>query len=75
MGQVRGSWLSQVSESQLDQVSRFLEGPIRSLTWVNSWGFSGGSIGHASLARENEVGGRRSIYSMLTYRTLFCFCL
>ena len=34
------------------------------------------SIGRASLARENEagtVGGRRSIYSMLTYRTLFCF--
>ena len=31
------------------------------------------TIGRASLARENEVGGRRSIYSMLTYRTLFCF--
>ena len=34
------------------------------------------AIGPASLARENEagaVGGRRSIYSMLTYRTLFCF--
>ena len=33
------------------------------------------AIGRASLARENEagaVGGRRSIYSMLTYRTLFC---
>ena len=31
-------------------------------------------IGRASLARENEagaVGGRGSIYSMLTYRTLF----
>ena len=27
----------------------------------------------ASFARENEVGGRRSIYSLLTYRTLFCF--
>ena len=27
-------------------------------------------IGRASLARENEAGGRRSIYSMLTYRTL-----
>ena len=35
-----------------------------------------GEIGRASLARENEagaVGGRRSIYSMITYRTLFCF--
>ena len=34
------------------------------------------AIGRASLARENEagaVGGRRSTYSMLTYRTLFCF--
>ena len=33
-------------------------------------------IGRASLARENEagaVGGRRSIYSILTYRSLFCF--
>ena len=29
------------------------------------------TIGRASLARENEAGGRRSIYSMLTYRTLF----
>ena len=24
-----------------------------------------------NLARENEVGGRKSIFSMLTYRTLF----
>ena len=34
------------------------------------------AIGRASLGHENEagaVGGRRSIYSMLTYRTLFCF--
>ena len=31
------------------------------------------TIGRASLARENEAGGRRSIYSMLIYRTLFCF--
>ena len=30
-------------------------------------------IGRVSLARENEAGGRRSIFSMLTYRTLFCF--
>ena len=29
------------------------------------------TIGRASLASENEAGGRRSIYSMLTYRTLF----
>ena len=31
-------------------------------------------IGRASLTRENEaggVGGRKSIFSMLTYRTLF----
>ena len=35
-------------------------------------------IGRVSLARENEagaVGDRKSIFSMLTYRTLFCFCL
>ena len=31
------------------------------------------SIGHVSLALENEVGGRKSILSMLTYRSLFCF--
>ena len=30
-----------------------------------------GPIGRASLARENEAGGRRAIYSMLTCRTLF----
>ena len=35
-------------------------------------------IGRVSLAPENEVGAvgsRRSIFSMLTYRTLFCFWL
>ena len=35
-------------------------------------------IGRVSLARENEagaVGGRRSIFSMLKYRTSFCFWL
>ena len=35
-------------------------------------------IGRVSLAHENEagaVGGRKSIVSMLTYRTLFCFWL
>ena len=35
-------------------------------------------IGRVSLARENEagaVGGRKSIFSMLTYRTSFCFWL
>ena len=32
-------------------------------------------IGRVSLARENEAGGRKSIFSILTYRTLFCFCL
>ena len=32
-------------------------------------------IGYVSLARENEAGGRRSIFSMLTYRTSFCFWL
>ena len=32
-------------------------------------------IGHVSLALENEVGGRKHIFSMLTYRTLFCFLL
>ena len=26
-------------------------------------------IGRVSLARENEAGGRKSIFSMLTYRT------
>ena len=29
------------------------------------------AISHVSLALENEVGGRKSILSMLTYRTLF----
>ena len=36
------------------------------------------ATGRVSLARENEagaVGGRKSIFSMLTYRTLFCFWL
>ena len=35
-------------------------------------------MGRVSLARENEagaVGGRKSIFSMLAYRTLFCFWL
>ena len=35
-------------------------------------------IGRVSLARESEagaVGGRKSIFSMLTYRTLFLFLL
>ena len=32
-------------------------------------------IGRVSLARENEAGGRKSIFSMLTYRASFCFCL
>ena len=35
-------------------------------------------IGRVSLARENEagaVGGRKSIFSMLTYRTLFLFVI
>ena len=35
-------------------------------------------IGRVSLARENEagaVGDRKSIFSMLTYRNLFCFWL
>ena len=35
-------------------------------------------IGRVSLARENEagaVGGRKSIFSMLAYRTSFCFWL
>ena len=35
------------------------------------------SIGHVSLTLENEVGelgGRKSIFSMLTYRTLFFGC-
>ena len=36
MGQVRGP--------QGGQVRRSPEGLIRTLTWVNSWGFSGGSI-------------------------------
>ena len=30
--------------------------------------------GSVSLARENEAGGRKSIFSILTYSTLFCFC-
>ena len=30
-----------------------------------------GPIGRVSLALENEVGGRKSIFSMLTYRTVF----
>ena len=30
-------------------------------------------IGRASLARENETGGRKSIFSMLTYRTVLIF--
>ena len=37
-----------------------------------------GVIGRVSLARENEAGavrGRKSIFSMLTYRTSFCFWL
>ena len=33
------------------------------------------AIGRVSLARENEAGGRRSIFSMLKYRTSFCFWL
>ena len=36
------------------------------------------SVGRVSLSRENEagaVGGRKSIFSMLTYGTLFCFWL
>ena len=35
-------------------------------------------IGRVSLARENEAGafgGRKSIFSMLTYRILLCFWL
>ena len=35
-------------------------------------------IGPVSLSRENgtgTVGGRKSIFSMLTYRTSFCFWL
>ena len=32
-------------------------------------------IGCASLACKNEAGGRKSIFSMLTYRTSFCFWL
>ena len=32
-------------------------------------------IGRASPAHENEAGGRKSIFSMLTYRTSFCFWL
>ena len=35
-------------------------------------------IGRVSLPRENEagaVGGRKSIFFMLTYRTSFCFWL
>ena len=39
---------------------------------------TGPIVGRASLARENEVGadgGRKSIFSMLTCRTSFCFCL
>ena len=32
-------------------------------------------IGRVSLAHENEAGGRKSIFSMLTYRALFCFWL
>ena len=32
------------------------------------------SAGRVSLARENEAGGRKSIFSMLTYRTLFFSC-
>ena len=41
---------------------------LRELHWL--------PIERASLARKNEAGGswgRRSIYSMLTYRTVFCF--
>ena len=33
------------------------------------------SIGRVSLARENEAGGRKSIFSMLTYRISFGFWL
>ena len=39
---------------------------------------NGSLIGRVSLARENEagaVGGRKSILSMLTHRTLFAFWL
>ena len=32
-------------------------------------------IGRANLARINEARGRKSIFSMLTYRTSFCFWL
>ena len=33
------------------------------------------TIGRASLARENEAGRRKSIFSVLAYRTSFCFGL
>ena len=40
---------------------------------------TGACIGPVSLARENEAGdnwgGEKSIFSMLTYRTSFCFWL
>ena len=49
--------------------------PLSGTLWPTVWS-TNHSIGPASLARENEagaVGGSWSIYSMLTYRTLFCF--
>ena len=66
-------WVTSVT-----RCSRYLQRVWR--VWVVILGYPPvvypSSIGRASLARENEagaVGGRRSIYSMLTYRTMFCF--
>ena len=42
---------------------------------VNDHSPSTKATGRVSLARENEAGGRKSIFSMLTYRTSFCFWL
>ena len=51
-------------------VKKYDGGPIVSISRSDRC-----STGRVSLARENEVGGRKSIFSMLTYRTLFCFWL
>ena len=52
--------------------------PLRSANGFDSRDCDIDRKGRVSLARENEagaVGARKSIFYMLTYRTLFCFCL